>query len=173
MIDINQNNPILISNNEDYLNLLNISQFILTIVVKPKKNINVNGDENSLNENNDFNNDFNNFNDNNNKTFDKIVEKLNNEKNINEIFNENEKNKDENNFNYNIIDSNNKSIQADALSTALLCMGKNDALNYANEHDLKIIIATKDREVIVSDKLKDEFVFNEITEKMGYAYNNK
>ena len=72
-----------------------------------------------------------------------------------------------------VIDGNNKSIEADGLSTALLCMGKNEALNYANEHGLKIVIATKDKEVIVSDKLKDEFVFNEILEKMGYAYNNK
>ena len=38
---MNENSYNLISNNEDYLNLLNISQFILTIVVKPKKNINV------------------------------------------------------------------------------------------------------------------------------------
>ena len=72
-----------------------------------------------------------------------------------------------------VIDGNNKSIEADGLSTALLCMGKTDALKYANEHGLKIIIATKNKEVIVSDNIKDEFVFNEIIEKMGYAYNNK
>ena len=52
-------------------------------------------------------------------------------------------------------------------------LNTNEALKYANEHSLKIIIATKDKEVIVSDKLKDEFVFNEILTKMGYAYINK
>ena len=66
-----------------------------------------------------------------------------------------------------------KSIEADGLSTALLCIGKTEAIYYANKHGLKIVIATKDKEVIVSDKLKDDFVFNEILVKMGYAYNNK
>lgn len=76
---MNENSYNLISNNEDYLNLLNISQFILTIVVKPKKNINVNDDENSLNENNDFNN----FNDNDNNNDDILDEgKIHNNNNV-------------------------------------------------------------------------------------------
>ena len=65
----------LINNNEDYLNLLKISQFILNIVVKPKNN---NNDDDIKNENNNGNN---------NETFFKIVDKLNNETNINEISN--------------------------------------------------------------------------------------
>ncbi len=72
-----------------------------------------------------------------------------------------------------IIDKPYQSILADGMSTALLCMGASEAMKYANTHDLKIIIATKDKEIIVSDNLKDTFVFNEVLEKMGYNFNNK
>ncbi len=51
------------------------------------------------------------------------------------------------------------SCKADALATALFCMGKTDAIKYANENNLAIIIIDKDYNVTVSNlvELKGDY----------------
>ena len=68
-----------------------------------------------------------------------------------------------------IYDGKNMSIHADAYSTALFSMGLG-ALSFANEKSLSIVVVTKGKEVYVSEKIKDRFVYNEVLNSCGYTY---
>ena len=63
------------------------------------------------------------------------------------------------------------STSADALSTAIYTMGLDKGLEYVNKDDkLNCIFITKDKHVIVSDGIKNIFVFNKAVEKYDYNY---
>lgn len=64
------------------------------------------------------------------------------------------------------------SLNADALSTALFCLGTKNALNKIKENNLKTIIVNRKKEVYVSSGLKDAFIFNEKLKAKGYSLKN-
>jgi len=63
------------------------------------------------------------------------------------------------------------SMVADALSTATFCLGFQRGYELVeNLPGIEAIFVTTDKEVYVSTGLKDNFVFNEAVEKIGYVY---
>ena len=63
------------------------------------------------------------------------------------------------------------STSADALSTAIYTMGLDKGLEYVNKDDkLNCVFITKDKHVIVSNGIKNSFVFNKAVEKYDYNY---
>ena len=71
-----------------------------------------------------------------------------------------------------IMNGENVSMTSDALSTALFSLGINEALNYANNYGIGIVIVTKDKKIYISNSIKDVFVYNEVLNSAGYEYIN-
>ena len=66
-----------------------------------------------------------------------------------------------------------KSIDADALSTAIFLMGVEDGLKYINsKENLDALFITKDKIIIMSESLQQRFHVNEEIYSMGYKIKN-
>ena len=70
-----------------------------------------------------------------------------------------------------IINGANSSILADAYSTALFGMGSTDAITYANENNMQVVVVTKENKIYTSETCKENFVYNRVLNNCGFSYN--
>lgn len=68
------------------------------------------------------------------------------------------------------IKDNYSSSMADALSTAVFTLGLDEGLDYIKKSDYEAVFVTKDKRIVISDGLKDVFVFDESAIKDGFKY---
>jgi thiamine biosynthesis lipoprotein len=63
------------------------------------------------------------------------------------------------------------SMKADALSTAVFCMGLERGVEYINTlENVEAVFITDNKEVYITKGLEDNFIFNNEIEELGYTY---
>lgn len=62
------------------------------------------------------------------------------------------------------------STMADAYSTAVFVMGKEKGIEFCKKNNIDYVLITKDKEVLVSDNIKNSFTFE--GKEKGYTYEN-